>query len=258
MYWRHRMKWQVGLMTMCVTVALVPDALSQPTHAEVRQFLQDDAFPHSYRELAQAYDVSVSPLLGEMLNSPVEKADRGRIATLLGAVGDERAADALISFVEKPADTEHITFEHEDARNSAMRALGYLVNRTGDERALKYLTDSLTPGVWRQRGLTGMAAGARSYEEYDRALSRQAIFALAYSGHPAAAEAITSLQRSPSAGQAAFRNSLSDSTLTQWLEVHRLVAERGLAGMYEHYEAERQADGQRQADEANRAREQRQ
>lgn len=243
-------------MAMCVTFALVSGARAQPTQMEVRQVLRDGAFPESFAELAASYDRSASPLLTEMLNSPTETANRGRIATLLGATGDESAVGALISFIEKPANTEHISYEEQEARVSAIRALGYLVNRTGNERALKYLIDGLTPVVWSQRGVTGMAPSEKSYEEYYRALSRQAIFALAYSGHPAAAEAITTLQQSPTAGQSQFRSSLPDGVFTQWLEVHKLVAERGLDGMYEYYEGKRQEDGQRQLDEANRVREQ--
>lgn len=77
-----------------------------------------------------------------------------------------------------------------------------------------------------------------SYEDYDRQLSTYAIFGLALSGHPRAGDALKSLPRSPAPEQAWFRQGLDD-VLTTWLEVYELVADKGIAGMYE-YERTRQ------------------
>jgi hypothetical protein len=41
-------------------------------------------------------------------------------------------------------------------------------------------------------------------------------------------------------------------TLTSWFEVYELVAEKGLAGMYDHYEEQRRREAERQRDEFQR------
>jgi hypothetical protein len=198
--------------------------------------------------LSTSYNASVTPELIEMLNSKSEEARWDRVAAMLGAVGDERAARALIQFIEKPVNTQRLSFESEAARQSAIMSLGFLVNRTGSEQALSYLIDGLTPTIWRQRKVTGIASWSSSNEEYDLELSKYALFGLSLSGHPRAGEALRSLQLSPTPEQARFRSDL-DETLPQWLEVHALVAERGIAGMYEHYAAQEQLEREQEPEE---------
>jgi HEAT repeat protein len=188
-----------------------------------------------------------------MLNSKAEEPYWTQIAGVLGVVGDERAINALIAFVEKPVSEAHLSRAHQDARQQAIMSLGYLINKTGSERALTYLIDGLTPSEWRQRRVQGIAPWASSYEEYDLQLSKYALFGLALSGHPRAGEALRSLQQSPTAEQMQFRKGL-DSTLTQWLEVHAQVAAQGVAGMYEHYENERRHQREAQLEEIERLR----
>lgn len=242
-----------------VRVALIYFTLSATTSsaqevaANIREFVQAPNFPTSYRELTTSYDASVVPQLIELLNSTVEEKNFGRTAALLGAVGDERAVNALIAFVEKPIGSDRLSPAHEDAYREAITSLGLLVNRTGSERALRYLIDGLTPSVWRQRRVEGMAAWANSYDEYDRELSKYALFGLALSGHPDAGEALRSLQQSPTSAQQQFINT-NRTTLTQWLQVHQLVADRGVAGMYDYYETERRAEEQENTEEAERMR----
>ena len=140
--------------------------------------------------------------------------------------------------------------EHDD-RHQALTGLGYLVNRSGSERALRYLVDGLAPGVWRERKVQGFPPWARSYAEYDRQLSTYSLMALAVSGDPRAGEALRSLQVSPTRAQAPFREGL-DSTLEQWIEVHDLVAERGVEGMNEYYAGKHRAEVEREVDAARR------
>lgn len=82
-----------------------------------------------------------------------------------------------------------------------------------------------------------------SYDNYDKQLSKYAIYGLANSGHPRAGEALRSLQQSPTPNQARLREGL-DGLLETWFgEVFRLVQERGIAATYEHYEQQRQIRG---------------
>jgi hypothetical protein len=235
-------------------LSLLSDAHGQGARSDVREYVRDPLrFGASYRQLAEAYDPTVVPELVSLLNSEAEEDNWLRITGLLGVIGDEQAVEALIAFLEKPLESPKLSPEHQEAYRQAIMSLGLIVNRTGSDRALRYLVDGLTPSVWRQRRVPGMAPWQSSYEERDRLLSHYALFGLAMSGDPRAGEALRSLQHNPTPGQAEFRIGL-DSTLAQWLELYELVAEKGVAGMYEHYEAKRAAEGARLEQEAERRR----
>lgn len=204
---------------------------------DVRDYVRLQPFDrNAYGELSTLYDASVTPELVAMLSSGAEEANWAKAAYALGAIGDQRAADALIAFVEKPR-PDRTSKADIDARHQAIESLGFLVNRTGNERALTYLIDGLTPKVWKGRNIQGLppAWWTISADEYDRLLSEYAILGLALSGNPRAGEALRSLQSSPTPDQAEFRKDLDD-VLTQWLEVFELVKDRGVTGMYEYYE----------------------
>ena len=249
------MNWQSALGVLSVLV-LVTHARGQEVQQDIRDFVSAPS-GLSYRELAESYSAAVVPQLVSLLNSKEEEANWTRIAGLLGVVGNEQAVEALIAFMEKPLEAQRISFAHQDAYRQSIMSLGLLVNRTSNERALQYLVDGLTPSVWRQRGVQGIPPWAKSYDQSDRLLAEYALIGLAVSGNPRAGDTLRSLQQMPAVGQARF----PDSTLTQWLEVHQLVAERGVAGMYEYYEAERtlraelaeqEADGRRAEREEQR------
>jgi len=171
---------------------------------------------------------------------------------VLGLGGDDRAVDALIASIARPSSPQEGPgwFERRSVESSA---LGYLVNRTGNGRALTYLVDGLKLGVWRTRNVQGLPPYMPSQSEYDRMLSEYALMALAVSGDARAGEALKSMQTSPTADQALVGKDLDDM-LASWLEVHQLVAERGLQGMYDYYETRRRAEQERFAEEARRKR----
>jgi HEAT repeat protein len=207
--------------------------------AKVREDILNLTQLGSYREILEHYDSGAVPELIEMLNSDSEEEHWVRVAGVLGVVGDERAVDALIALAEAPATGPgYISEARHSARREAIRALGFLVDRTGHERALAYLIDSLDDDIWRRRNVAGVVSYLDSYEKYDRRLSIYAIFGLALSGHPQAGAALRALQLTPSAGQSRLRAGLDD-TLDTWLQVYDVAAERGVAGMYEYYETMR-------------------
>ena len=136
---------------------------------------------------------------------------------MLVVIGDERAVDALIAFVETPVAVPALWSVYENARGRAIVGLGDLIRRTGSERALTYLIEGLTPQTWTKRDVRGVAQWTKSFEEYDSLLAEYAIYGLAHYGHPRAGEALRALQRSPTPEQARFRKGL-DNTLEQWLK----------------------------------------
>ena len=142
--------------------------------------------------------------------------------------------------------------EHE-ARHVAITTLGYVLNRTGSERALTYLVDGLSAKLWRKRNVQGLAPFTHTYSEYDRLLSQYSFMALALSGDPRAGAALRALKNAPTPDQTLVGKELDDMLAT-WLEVHQLVAERGLQGMFDYYQARRHAEQERFAEEARRKR----
>ena len=233
------MNWQSAFTVLALTLALGTNVTSQQVkQPDVREYIRyQPIHGYSYRELSTLFDSTAVPALIEVLNSDADEEYWSRAASLLGVVGDERTVGVLITLIEKGG-SPSISRAQNNARSSAMWSLGYLINRTGSERALDYLIEGLTPKVWRERNVIGVVPYRDSYEEYDLLLSTYAVFGLSMSGHPRAGEALRDLLRSPTPEQLQFRDAEED-VVTQWLEVHDLVAERGLAGMEEYYETQR-------------------
>lgn len=252
---RTFVNWQSALTVLALTLAIGTNVSAQQVaQPDVVAFIRGQAIHGgSYRELSTLYDSTAVPILIDALNSDAEEGNRGRVARLLGILGDERAVGAMIAFIEKGR-SELISRADHRARRSALRSLGYLINRTGSERALKYLIEGLTPSVWRERNVTGVVSYVDSSAKYDMLLSTYAILGLAQSGHPRAGEALKTLLQSPTPEQRDFRDA-EEATVTQWLEVHGLVAERGVAGMYEYYETQRRLKFEEELEEVQRLRE---
>lgn len=221
---RRVAKSRLAAVAACC-LGMTPATVAQQAATNVRDFVREHPFG-VWGDTPQ-FDSAAVPDLIAMLRS--EEPYWGTVVGMLAVLGDERAVEALIAFVEKPAANPAFSDVYESARGRAIVGLGELVHRTGSERALTYLVEGLTPGTWNERNVRGVAPWTKSFEEYDSLLSEYAIHGLAYSGHPRAGDALRVLQRSPTREQSRFRKGL-DHTLELWLEVYDLVAERGLDG----------------------------
>jgi len=95
-------------------------------------------------EEANRYDASVAPTLLKMLNDPKEQDYWSNIVTTLGIIGDENAVEPMIEFIEK-GKAGALTRSQRQAKKSAIMSLGYLINKSGNQKALDYLTTNMTP-----------------------------------------------------------------------------------------------------------------
>ncbi|TBW10391.1 hypothetical protein E0E52_03865 [Azotobacter chroococcum] len=202
-----------------------------PGLMDIKDFVRQ-VFIHGvpYEE-ANKYDTSVVPTLLKMLEDPTEEAHWANIAVVLEIIGDERAVDPLIAFIEKGVEGEMSRFRYV-AKTSALMGLGYLINKTGNEKALNYLKQSLAPETWEARRIAGISPFQASMDERNRDLSKYAILGLALSGHPSAAEAIRSLQKpADTEAKRAFQAQVSD-VVSEALKTNEEIAREGLATYY--------------------------
>jgi hypothetical protein len=203
----------------------------RPKVIDIKDFVRQ-VFIHGvpYNE-ANKYDSSVVPTLLEMLVDQKEEAHWANIAVVLEIIGDERAVDPLIAFIEKRGEKDMSRSVYV-AKTSALMGLGYLINKTGNEKALNYLKQSSVPETWQARGIGGISPFQASMEESNRDLSKYAIFGLALSGHPSAAEHLQALQKpGDTEARRAFQMEVRD-VVSEGLKTNREIARDGLASYY--------------------------
>ena len=72
-YGIRSMKRQFTIVLWCLALAIQAAASAQQSpRADIHAFVQRDRFPHSYDEVAAAFDASVTPELVAMLGSSSE------------------------------------------------------------------------------------------------------------------------------------------------------------------------------------------
>jgi HEAT repeat protein len=202
--------------------------VSMPGAMDVADFVRQ-VFIHGLPyEDAIRYDQSAVPVLLKMLSDPKEEPYWSNIALVLGMVGDDKVADPLVSFIEASKDGT-LSRGHYVAKTSALWALGYLVNRTNNLKALDYLKAGASPETWAGKGAIGLAPFQANLIERNRDLAKHAIFGLAVSGHRDALPTLRSLL--PTGTETAFQKKLAD-VVTEALAVHQQVASEGLETYY--------------------------
>jgi hypothetical protein len=181
---------------------------------------------------ASQYGPDAVPKLLEMLNDPAEEAWWPNIVVVLGMIGDPSVVDPMISFIEEEMDGE-LSREHYIAKTSALMSLGYVVNKTGNQKALDYLKASINPTTWQDKDV-GQAPFQASTTERSIDFSKHAILGLALSGHPEAEQALRSLQQAPADTELgrAFQAQV-DELVSEALDEHRRIAREGLDEYYE-------------------------
>lgn len=191
-----------------------------------------------YGQTVESYDASEVPTLLEMLNDPREEPYWTNIVIVLNMIGDESVLEPLIEFIEKGVEAadRKLSDDHYRAKTAAIMTMGYLINRTASERALEYLIASLDPAVWTRRGTTGSATFQRSEAESRVDFSKYAILGLGLSGHPKAAEILTSLQNPEEARAMGitgnFQLEISDIA-SEALRANERIARVGLIAYYD-------------------------
>jgi hypothetical protein len=198
---------------------------------DIKDFVRQFFFHGVSYEKSMRYGSQVVPTLLDMLADSGEKQAWPNIVIVLGMLGDEGAVTPLISLIEQNPEGELDYFQY-DAKTNAIFGLGYLVNKSGNQKALSYLKEGLNPSAWTARGITWTSPDHETAAERNRDLSRVAIIGLGLSGDPSAAEALRALlTAAPTPTGRGFRQQMS-GVIWEALRANRRIAEEGMARYY--------------------------
>jgi HEAT repeat protein len=180
------------LSAAIATIAILVSAEAQTSESGIVAFVHQtyiEGIP--YDDVSRFDAASATPILLELLDDPKEEPYWMNIVVTLGMLGDPRAVDPLIAFLEK--DRGRLTPAQYLAQSAVVMALGYLIHKSGNEKALDYLVDGADPESWSRRKVSWTSPYHRNDAERNRQLSTMSILGLGLSGHPRGAARLRSL-----------------------------------------------------------------
>lgn len=182
-------------------------------------------------EEAIKYGEKHVPELLLMLSDSANMAYWSNIIVTLGIIGDERAVIPLIDLIK--ADHEGLLSRGlYNAKTSAIMALGYLINKSGNREALDFLKDCLSPHNWDETQPDWESPFQSAKVDRNIQLSSVAVLGLTLSGHPEAIEALQALKE-PMASETEkkFQSQISN-TLDQAIRDCEAISRDGLLQYY--------------------------
>jgi len=205
------------------------EAMAAPVNVEA--FVQQIYFEGIPYEQASQYGQDDVPKLLAMLKDSKNKSFRSNIIVTLGIIGDERAVEPMLEVLESAGD--QLKPEDFAAKSSVLMSLGYLINKSQNQKALAYLKSHSTPEGWQGSHLTTAEGLQTSTDERSQQLSTLAVIGLALSGHPEAKTTLRSLGENVKAmGTNTFAKQMS-SVVDEAMKAHEAIAKEGLAAYYQ-------------------------
>jgi len=187
-----------------------------------------------YDEVSRYDPSSVTPVLLAMLSDEKEESHWTNIVVTLGMLGDERAVEPLLAFL-RSGDGKTLSADRYRAKTSVVMSLGYIVNKSGDDRALKFLVDGVSVNVWKHRGIGWKSPYHRSRQALYGQLASMSLLGLGLSGRPEAADVLVSVKRrlTTSDGKA-LRAQIPGvaGIVEESLKANAIIAKSGLDGYY--------------------------
>lgn len=182
-------------------------------------------------EEALKYSEKNVPELLLMLTDSSNITYWSNIIVTLGIIGDERAITPLIDLIK--GDQEGmLSRDLYNAKTSAIMALGYLINKSGNEEALDFLKDCLDPHNWDESQPTWSSPFQAARPDRNIQLSSVAVLGLTLSGHPGAIEALQALKNPmETEEQKKFQSQISN-TLDQAIRECEDISTGGLLEYY--------------------------
>lgn len=144
-------------------------------------------------EEAIKYTSKHLPELLLMLSDTANLVHWSNVVVTLGIIGDEKAVDSIVDLIKLDQQGK-ITTELYNAKTGAIMALGYLINRSGSQKALDFLKGCLNPHAWDDSQPDWDSPYQPLKEDRNIQLSSIAILGLTLSGHPEAISALEAIK----------------------------------------------------------------
>ena len=203
--------------------------------APIEEFVRRVYFDSMPFEEAMRYGPEEIPTLKRMLSDPLERASWPMVASVLGVIGDDASAHALIDFVVRERSGK-MRGDMYRAVGSAIVALGYLVERSGSPTALEFLSQASEPGFWeRQPRMHWTSSAGPTRAARNQRLADFAVMGLGLSGHREAMPALRrrweKLSQRRATGSAQEQQAMQE-VVEQAMDDHSVVTKHGLGRYY--------------------------
>ena len=235
---------RLGMITRLFSLLAVVVSLLSPTHDAAASTTPEQVmeFVHAvyiegvpYEQASQlAPDVAL-PILKQVLRDPREEEFWANAAVTIGMIGHDQGVDLLMEFITRSEAKSKLSRAQTVAKTSAVMALGYIVNKTGNRKALDFLKTSVDPQTWRKRSLAWTGAFHGTGKERDKQLAVMAVLGLGVSGNPEAAQTLRSLGETPKTPQMrALKKALPEvgNVAGEALKANSVIASKGIQSYY--------------------------
>jgi len=188
-----------------------------------------------YEQASQLAPEVALPILKQFLNTPAEERYWANTAVTIGMIGHDQGTNLLIDFITRREAKNKLNRDQTVAKTSAVMALGYIVNKTGNRKALDFLKSSIDPQAWRKRNLKWTGEFHRTVTERNNQLAMMAVLGLGVSGNSEAAQTLRSIKESPKTKQmSAIREALPEinSVAEEALKANESISREGIQRYY--------------------------
>lgn len=182
-------------------------------------------------EEALKYGEKHVPELLLMLSDSANIAYWPNIIVTLGIIGDERAVAPLMDIIKEDRQGV-LSRDLYNAKTSAIMALGYLTNKSGNREALDFLKGCLNPHNWDDSQPAWSSPFQSARVDRNIQLSSIAILGLSLSGHPEAIEALQALKGPMESEEEKKFQSQISNTLDQAISECEEISRGGLLEYY--------------------------
>ncbi len=190
---------------------LVLCAVTIPVRADVYEVVRSKYYHGIPYELAHAQGPQAVPALIDLLGKLEERESWANVVIVLGMIGDDRATEPLIEFLERRFTGRVDEFTYR-ALLEVPTSLGLLA-RDPNSHAFTYLRDGTSREVWQSKNLSWSYSSLRA-EDRNVLLVQRSITGLGFSGTETAREYLRGMQQSGNDSSAGNLNNVSEAIQT--------------------------------------------
>lgn len=187
-----------ALLAVTLVLILLAPLASATAPEDVKNFVSGVYAEGVPYDQASQLDSDVAlPILKQVLSDPRAEKHWANAAVITGMIGHDKGADLLIDFITRRETKAKLSRAQTVSKTSAVMSLGYIVNKTGNRKALEFLKTGVDPEAWEVRKLPWTGEFYRTPAEQNNHLAGVAVLGLGLSGNTEAAQTLLSLQEAP-------------------------------------------------------------